>query len=263
MNERAALEQHFRAREALRRVVADVGGECWVCGPTAAAVHGLDGFALRRPFHLLLPRSRNVRRAGVSFHTTMVIPPIDRETSVGIPITSPTRTLIDIAAHETATRLTAALDGAVRDGLTSEDLLYRRIAALRAKGRYGIPTLLDVLAGREVTRGGHSWLEREYLRLLSVAGLPPPDTQAVLARAGDRFVRVDCRFPGTPVVVELLGYRFHRTALQMARDAERLNALVLEGLAPYQFTYAQVVTQPDVVITTTRAALGQVLVKPS
>ena len=35
------------------------------------------------------------------------------------------------------------------------------------------------------------------------------------------------------------------------------------ALAPYQFTYRQVVTQPDTVIATTRAALGQVFVKPS
>ena len=80
----------------------------------------------------------------------------------GVPVTSPTRTLIDLAAHETPARLAAALDGALRDGLTNEDLLHRRIAALRGKGRYGVPVLLDVLAGNEVTRGGHSWLEREY-----------------------------------------------------------------------------------------------------
>jgi hypothetical protein len=259
MNERDALERHFRARDAVRGVVGDVGAECWVCGPTAAALHGFDGFVLRRPFHVVVPRARNVRRAGVAVHTTMVMPPLDRETAAGLPVTSPTRTLIDIAAHETPPRLAAALGGALRDGLTSEDLLHRRIAALRTKGRYGIPNLLDVLAGREVTRGGRSWLEREFLRLAAAAALPRPDTQAVLARRGDRYVRVDCRFPGTPVVIELLCYRFHRTAAQMAGDAERLNALLLEGLVPFQFTYAQVVTQPDQVIATTHAALAQAL----
>ena len=45
-------------------------------------------------------------------------------------------------------------------------------------------------------------------------------------------------------VVELLGYRFHRTKQQMARDAERLNALVIDGFTPFQFTYDQVVSQP-------------------
>ncbi len=171
-------------------------------------------------------------------------------------MTSPTRTLIDVAAHEAPARLAAALDGALRDGLTSEDFVHRRIAALRTKGRHGIPNLLDVLAGREVTRGGHSWLEREFLRLAAAAGLPRPRTQAVLARRRDRFVRVDCCFPGTPVVVELLGYRFHRTAAQMAGDAERLNALLLEGHIPFQFTYAQVVSQADHVIATTRGSVA-------
>ena len=156
--------------------------------------------------------------------------------------------------------------------MTSEDLLHRRIALLRSKGRHGIPNLIDVLDGREATRGGHSWLEREYLRLVGEAGLPTPATQVTPSRAGDRLVRVDCRFPDTPVVVELLGYRFHRSKMQMARDAERLNVLLLDGLEPYQFTYDQVVSAPDEVIATSRAALrlreperrlGQVLVKPS
>jgi hypothetical protein len=50
-------------------------------------------------------------------------------------------------------------------------------------------------------------------------------TQQVLSRAGDHLVRVDCYFPGTNVVVELLGYRYHRTVARMSRDAARLNAL--------------------------------------
>ena len=58
-------------------------------------------------------------------------------------------------------------------------------------------------------------------------------------------MRVDCRFAGTPVVVELLGYRWHRTKDQMARDVERLNALVLDGFRPMQFTYDQVTADPD------------------
>jgi very-short-patch-repair endonuclease len=114
-----------------------------------------------------------------------------------------------------------------------------------------------VLAGHEVTRGGQSWLEREYLRLLADAGLPRPDTQSVLSRAKDRLVRVDCRFPGTQVVVELLGYQFHRSRSQMSHDATRSNALLADGFLPYQFTYAQVVSEQSWVVETTRAALAR------
>jgi very-short-patch-repair endonuclease len=77
----------------------------------------------------------------------------------------------------------------------------------------------------------------------------------VLSRAGDRWVRVDCRWPGTGVVVELLGYRFHRTAVQMDRDAQRMNALLADGFQPFQFTYRQVTEQADQVMATTAQAL--------
>jgi very-short-patch-repair endonuclease len=78
----------------------------------------------------------------------------------------------------------------------------------------------------------------------------------VLTRANDRLVRVDCHFPGTPVVVELLGYRFHRSKQEMTRDAARANALLARGFRPYQFTYEHIVTDHRYVITTTAGALA-------
>jgi very-short-patch-repair endonuclease len=77
----------------------------------------------------------------------------------------------------------------------------------------------------------------------------------VLGRAGDRLVRVDFRFPNTPVVVEVMGYRYHRTKQQLARDAERMNALVEQGMRPYQFTYEQVMGDTSRMIDTIAAAV--------
>ena len=95
------------------------------------------------------------------------------------------------------------------------------------------------------------------LRLIAEAGLPRPMTQQVLTRAGDRLVRVDLRFPGTMVVVELLGYRFHCSKAQLANDVARLNALLADGFAPYQFTYEQAVSDGPTLIGTLRAALNR------
>ncbi len=144
--------------------------------------------------------------------------------------------------------LTAALDGALRDGLISEDFLHGRITALRGKGRHGIPALLEVIEGAEITRGAHSWLERELLRVLSAAGVALPTPQQVLGRRGDRLVRVDFRYPGTPLVVEVLGYRWHRTGAQMRSDAERMNRLMMDGYLVVQFTYRDVVERPGYVV---------------
>lgn len=240
----------------LRQLILDIGEPAWVSGPTAAALHGFDGFELRRPFHVVLPRGRYVTRPGARIHRSDTIEPIDRTRLAGLPVLSATRTMIDIAAFATSSELAAALDSGVRDGRLSEDLLHRRVIALRSQGRYGLPLLAEVTAGLEVTRGGHSWLEREYLRLLAAAGLPRPELQQVLTRANDRLVRVDCRFPGTPVVVELLGYRFHRSKQEMTRDAARANALLARGFRPYQFTYEHIVTDHRYVITTTAGALA-------
>lgn len=241
--------------DELSHLLLDVGEPAHASGPTAAALHGFDGYALRRPFHIVVPRARNSRRVGVRVHTSGVLPLIDRTTVDGIPATSPARTVIDLAREAHPSQLSAALESAIRDGGASEQALHRRIVALRSQGRYGIPTLLDVIDGSEVARGGASWLEREYLRLLAAAGLPMPRTQQVLTRAGDRSVRVDCFFDATNVVVELLGYRFHRTPAQMRRDTERANALLSDGFLPYQFTYQQVVEEQRYVVDVTKSAL--------
>jgi len=240
----------------LHALVLDCGRDAFVSGPTAAALHGFDGFRLRHPYHVTVVRGRNVQRAHHFIHTSIDLPLIDRTSMTGIPTLAPTRALIDLARFVRPPALTAALDSALRDGLTSEARLHARIVDLRSRGRYGIPKLLAVIEGSEASRGGHSWLERRFLELCAKAGVPRPSTQQVLTRAGDRLVRVDCRFPGTPVVVELLGYRWHRTKEQMARDVERMNALVLDGFRPMQFTYDQVTAEPAWVVAQLRAALA-------
>ncbi|MEP7114817.1 MAG: hypothetical protein ABI862_16230 [Ilumatobacteraceae bacterium] len=239
---------HTDQHAALAALIADIGGPCWLCGPTAGALHPFDGFRLAPPYHLLTLRDRNVRRIGVVIHTSDRLDLIDRETAGGFPVTSPARTLIDLTAIAPRNALTAALDGALRDGLISEDFLHGRINALRGKGRHGIPTLLAVIEGVEIIRGAHSWLEREVLRLLDAAGVDRPIPQQVLGRRGDRLIRVDFRFPGTPLVVEALGYRWHRSGAQMRIDAERMNRLVMDGYLPIQFTYSDVVERPEYVV---------------
>jgi very-short-patch-repair endonuclease len=248
MNSALAVPHHHLA--ALAELIGDIGEPCWASGPTAGALAGFDGFVLRPPFHILTSRDRNVRRIGHVVHTTHEIPLIDRTTKYGIPLLSPTRTLIDLARSINAEALTAAIDSAIRDGGTSEDFMHQRINALRTSGREGPTKLLAVLEGAEITRGGQSWLEREVLRLLDGAGFPKPATQVALGRRKDKLIRVDFHFPGTRIVVEALGYRWHRSGAQMQIDSERANRLLLDGFFPFQFTYSQVVADADSMLAT-------------
>jgi hypothetical protein len=228
----------------------------WVAGATGGSISGFDGFVLAPPFELIVPRSRAPRPTGHIVHRGRDLDPLDVAVVAGLPCLSATRLIIELARAETPARLTTAIDCALRDGLTSEDFLHRRILALRQPGRAGLQRLLDVLEGSERTRGGHSYLERAFLEVVDDLGLPRPLTQQVLARRDRRLIRVDFRFPGTDVVVEVLGYRFHRSAAQMQADSERLNALILAGFRPFQFTYADVVGRSAHMVRSLARALG-------
>ncbi len=244
-------------RSQLHELLLDVGQPAWVAGPTAAALHGFDGFRVEQPFHLVLPAKRNVRRSGAVIHRSERLTTTDTCIVHGLAATSIVRTIIDMARWAPRGQLERLVEHAISSERLTEEQLFGRIGSLRSQGRYGIPLLLEVLEHRELTRGGESWLEREYLLIIAEASLPRPDTQVVLARTGDRVVRVDCYFPGTEVVVELLGYRYHRTRSQMNRDATRHNALLAVGKSVYQFAYDQVTSDRGGVIEQPRTALSR------
>ena len=61
-------------------------------------------------------------------------------------------------------------------------------------------------------------------------------------------MRVDCSFVEVPLVVELLGYRWHRTKSQMLRDADRVNALQMAGHFVLQVPYERLALQPEIVV---------------
>lgn len=240
----------------LAALVLDCGDGAVASGPTAAALYEFDGFVLAPPFHVTIPRGRLVKRKGHRIHTTMDLDPIDRTLVRGIPVFAPPRALLDLSRFVSRPRLSVALDCALRDRITTEDLIHERIGALRSSGKHGVTKLLDVIDGAEVTRGGHSWLERRFLEICAGHRLPKPETQQVLADSKSRVVRVDFRF-GTRVVVEVLGYRWHRgSRAQLSRDVERINTLVREGFIPLQFTYDHVTAQVDWVVGELRETLG-------
>ena len=221
----------------------------WMARDSAASLLRFDTFGpLDTPFHVVMERGDFATRPGLVVHTTTDLPLSDRVFIDGLPVTNPARTLIDLAGSESPKRLTAILDGALRDRLLTEEGLLTRTAQLRSQGRYGIPTLLAVIEGSESSRGGHSWLERKYLELAAAAGLPRPETQRHLGRVDQRLIRVDCYYPDVDMVVELLGYRWHRSKSQIARDVARVNRLTLDGRLVLQFTYEQVTLAPRVVI---------------
>lgn len=232
----------------------------WSCGPTAVAshttaawLHGFDGFSHFRVVpEILVKRPATGNRALAKVHQTLKLSDRDRMTIGGIPVTRPERTLAELGASVSLSKVEQATDGALRDGVVSIESLRRSLFAIWRPG----PTGLSSLARTLNTDGARpeSWLERKALRVFADVGLPRPTVQVVHDVAGHTF-RLDFTFP-TGLIVEVSGHRTHSTRRQRQADAERRNRLLLAGLPVWEFTYEDVIERPAWVTETIWAALA-------
>jgi very-short-patch-repair endonuclease len=158
----------------------------------------------------------------------------------GIRVTSPIRTVIDLATQLDSRHLERIVNAADRLDLVNPESL--RTAIARMSGRRGVPHLRRVLDRRTFTLTD-SELERRFLRLVRRAGLPMPQTGVRL-----NGFKVDFHWPELGLVVETDGLRYHRTPAQQAVDRRRDQAHTAAGLTTLRFTHAQVAYDPDEVI---------------
>jgi len=180
-----------------------------------------------------VPHIDKHRPAGVIVHRRRLLTPADRRARHGIPVTSPVRTLADLAAGLTDAELEAAVNVAIAGELA--DLESIRAALAEIYGTRRLRRLLD----RQAFRLTDSELERMFLRLVRSAGLPVPETGVQL-----NGYRVDFFWPQFGLVVETDGLRYHRTPAQQARDRRRDQAHTAAGLTTLRFTHAQVRFEP-------------------
>jgi hypothetical protein len=156
------------------------------------------------------------RRHGIRLHWR-VAPPTDEVTALdGLPITTPARTLLDLAASGLRGRpLEAALDRGELLGLV--DFAELRRLLVRYPGRPGVSSLGAVLsryhAGSVDTR---SVLEELVLALCDTHGVPRPSVNTVI----DGSVR-DFFWPRSRLVVEADSYTWHRSPSALDDDRER------------------------------------------
>ena len=179
---------------------------------------------------------------------------LDRATIDGIPTVSATTGADrDRVVHD-GRRLTTALDSALRDGKRATTSCTAGSPPYVTRPRRN-PTLLAVIDGSRSPAARTAGSSASSSGSSTKPDCLDPSTQQVLSSRGDRLIRVDFRFPGTPVVVETLGYRWHRSAGQMGIDTQRLNRLLLDGFVPLQFTYDRIVSDGEGAVAEVREAL--------
>jgi very-short-patch-repair endonuclease len=194
--------------------------------------------------HVSVPTRVFRHRGGIRLHRRLVSgAEITRRD--GIPVTTPTRTLIDLAVLLNPEALEAAVNEADKLGLVDTERL-RQVIEDRS-GVDGIPSLRAVL-DRRTFRLTDSELERRFLRLVHRAGLSLPRT-----RQRVNGFRVDFHWPELGLIVETDGLRYHRTPTQQSRDRIRDQAHTAAGFIALRFTHAQVAFEAEHVVSTLRS----------
>jgi very-short-patch-repair endonuclease len=200
------------------------------------------------PVHLLVAGGSPGRRAGVRAHRTRRLDPRDVRSRHGLPVTSPARTLLDLADTLAPNRLARALDEARITGLVRPAQL--RAVLNRPAGRHGaavLRSLIDAEAEPQLTR---SELEERMLALIRSADLPAP-------RVNQRLhgYEVDFHWPVERLVVEVDGFRFHSSRRAFERDRLKDARLRDHDVETLRVTWRQLDREPIAVAARLARAL--------
>jgi very-short-patch-repair endonuclease len=203
------------------------------CGPgavlshrSAAALWALLPIQPSHPEVTVPGHGGRKRRQGIRLHRSASLDPAHTTFRLGIPVTTPARTLADLRRCATTDELREA----------------HRQAGIRGY-------LIDDAEVREpdLTR---SELERRFLRLCRRHRLPAPEVNAPIGE----FV-VDFVWRGPSLIVETDGYRYHRGRAAFEHDHRRQARLIAAGFEVLRFTWSQVVNEPTEVVAALRARL--------
>jgi very-short-patch-repair endonuclease len=214
-----------------------------VCGVGAALSHrsaaelwGI-GKEERGRIDLTVRRECRIRRTGLKVRARASLPEQSVVRRFGIPVTTPTQTLVDLATELKPLRLERAVNQADVHDLVDPETLRRSLDAyVGMPGARTLRTMLD----RHTFRLSDSDLEIYFRPLALAAGFPVPLTkQWVLG------YEVDFHFPDHGLIVETDGLRYHRTPSQQARMVKRDQTHTSHGFRVLRFTHWQVAHAPN------------------
>jgi hypothetical protein len=195
--------------------------------------------------------SRSRRRPGIRIYRSRLEP--DETTRLrGIPVTTPARTVFDLAATLPTRQVERALNEAELRRLVRRSSLLQLIE--RYPRRAGTPALKAILqAGEGVTR---SEFESRFAEFAAVWRFPIPERN-VRIRAGRQWFECDFVWRRERLIVELDGRAFHGTPAAFERDRARDRRLIAAGWRVIRVTWRQLHAEPEALAADLCAALSK------
>jgi very-short-patch-repair endonuclease len=202
--------------------VLAAGQGALLAGKCAAALHGIHLYRGSR-IDVVIPYGRNARIDGVRIHRSRRLHPDDHYVVEAIPVTSPERTLVDLAAALSPGDLKRAYERA--EELRIVDHLKLGAAVERSANAPRIGNLRELLGYDPAPiNEARAELEKHFYRVVTNAGLPPYSRNVVV-----EGFEVDAYWPGAALVVELQGCAYHSDRETFIRDHRKNAALQAAG----------------------------------
>jgi very-short-patch-repair endonuclease len=182
----------------------------------------------------------------IRVHRVERLHPSDQTRIQGIPVTSPARTLLDLATQVSQRDLSRAADEARVRRLVTDHSLNEQFK--RYPHHRGIAALTRAIQTEPaLTR---SEAERRLLELIRAAGLPEPEVNARVGRH-----EVDFLWCEQQLIVEVDGYAFHSSRSAFERDRRRDAELQAGGHRILRLTWRDVTAETERTVATLARAL--------
>ena len=231
-----ALPPHGRELAA----VLACGRRAFVSHRTAAALWMLVADAPHRVDVTVL-RGWKPQRPGIAVRSTSSLVRRDVRLLDGIPITSPARTVLDLAGLVGEDELERAVAQAeVRMLVRIEDLVDQLGRHPRRPGTAALRDVLAVPGGPALTR---SRAEARLLSLLRKSSLPVPKVNTWIGP-----YQVDLLWEEERLVLEFNGFAFHTDRHSFERDRLRDAELQSRGYRVIRVTWRQLIRDADSLI---------------
>lgn len=222
------------------------------CGPGATVSHRAAAVLwqlldwIDQPIDITIPGRTARSRPGIRVHRAAVLHPRDRRRRHGLPVTSPSLAVLDLAAVHPALA-EEAWNEALLHRLSSESEMAALLARRGGHRGAGRVRLLLAASGGGFSRRG---AERILLRVIRDAGLPEPRRNARV-----HGLELDFWWPELRLNVEMDGYRWHSTRSRLNRDRDRDIDLAARGIRVQRISYDQL-GRPERVIARLAAAIA-------
>jgi very-short-patch-repair endonuclease len=224
------------------------------CGDGAIVSHGSAAELLglcdkRLPVIEVIPPNWSGRKInGIRWHRVRLPLPDEIEMRDGVPCTTVSRTIVDMAGRSGWTQLRRLVEQAAILRRLNVDEIDRILSRGRRRGGPRLRTILAPWRSMSEQRPRvRSRLEARLLPRLIEEGLPAPRTNVKLRVDGHRF-EIDLLWSEQLLAIETDGEETHGTRAAFQRDRKRDQILTAAGYRTARVTWRQVVDEPTAVV---------------